>query len=101
MSHTPGPWKVFKGGALVRRCGDLHPLPSEDTCLATERDAIEVIGSSEWMRVTDDDMRLMAAAPELLAMLVRLVYDYGTAEDWQYHRLVDEASALIAKAEGP
>jgi hypothetical protein len=53
MSHSPGPWKVSRGGRLVTQ--DNHGL-------------------------LDDDMKIAAAAPELLELLLDIEWS-GDARD--------------------
>lgn len=92
---TPPPW--FLVGTLTTR---------ESTIISTkpvingviDLDG-EVLGHSEWLRAEEDDLRLMAAAPELLAALVDCVaslgvYEIGESTD------VARANAAIAKATG-
>lgn len=75
--HTPGPWKVGAAGCrVVSPPDDLLPAgyvsQAEDTCILTLDDH-EVVGCSEWMRMREEDARLIAAAPALLAALRGLV----------------------------
>ena len=85
--HTPGPWVVARNtpdaGYSVRTDGE---------------------GSFRWIAAMagkgDTDAanaRLIAAAPELLAMLKRMI---GAAEHGRDGLALDDAKALIAKAEG-
>lgn len=86
--YTPGPWYVIDGGtdgsAISTKPQGNHDFDSE------------VLGYSEWMRVKDDDLVLMAAAPDLLDALITLV----DCVDGNYKDVTDLARAAIAKATG-
>jgi hypothetical protein len=97
--HTPGPWKVGgNGDRVVEELPDGTPLihQAEDTCILTLDDH-EVMGSSEWMRVSDDDACLIAAAPELLTACEMALND-RMFNDWP--AIATALSAAIAKAKG-
>lgn len=92
--HTPGPWKY-----------EVHELSEGFSAI--------VYGSTTGLRIGTDhlseaDARLIAAAPDLLAMIKRLVevnaeFRAGLPADWEGDPMDDackEAAALIAKAEG-
>lgn len=95
--HTPGPWYVLNGG-------------TDDTAISTKPagnhydDDNEVLGYSEWLRVKDDDLTLMAAAPELLDALKELYYAADSGQFYDDHdEAVDRlrrARVIIAKATG-
>jgi len=79
MSHMPGPWS-------------LQPIGDETECniLGAGRELIAT--------VSDNDARLIAAAPEMLAFLEKLLLGRN---NWDLpDRLVPEARALLAKIEG-
>ncbi|RQG53721.1 hypothetical protein IPC203_24835 [Pseudomonas aeruginosa] len=82
MKHTPGPWQWSNGRLL-------HNVPGEYS------DTILDIQDKVW-RPTEEDARLIAAAPELLDALVNLLPLISPlkAESQQ----VANASAAIAKA---
>ena len=83
MTHTPGPWAT-----LERRRGQWA------VTAPTEPGASWIIAE----RATEDDARLMAAAPDLLAALknvVRCIEAEGCD-----HVAVEGAAAAIARAEG-
>ncbi|MFP6354749.1 hypothetical protein VST52_07285 [Pseudomonas aeruginosa] len=84
QSHTPGPWQWNHGRLLHNVAGEYS-----ETILDIEEEA--------W-RPTDDDSKLIAAAPELLDALVNLLPLISPlkAESQQ----VANASAAIAKATG-
>ncbi len=88
MSHTPGPWELREGWEEVFGPGIYTPDAHE-----TEPHA----AVSQFDPNAEDDARLIAAAPDLLAALDKLcehpcpdMYD----ERW------DLANAAIAKARG-
>ncbi|HFX3315704.1 TPA: hypothetical protein ACRMUA_001603 [Pseudomonas aeruginosa] len=83
-THTPGPWQWNHGRLLHNVAGEYS-----ETILDIEEEA--------W-RPTDDDSKLIAAAPELLDALVNLLPLISPlkAESQQ----VANASAAIAKATG-
>ncbi|MFU3915757.1 hypothetical protein ACM7I9_09450 [Pseudomonas aeruginosa] len=82
QSYTPGPWQWSNGRLL-------HNVPGEYS------DTILDIQDKVW-RPTEEDARLIAAAPELLDALVNLLPLISPlkAESQQ----VANASAAIAKA---
>lgn len=91
-THTPGPWS--SGGHDGKRC---ELVASEWGTVA----AVWPIGASDQETA---NARLIAAAPELLAMLEKLVPappDLGELDlGEEDNALLDEARALIAKAKG-
>lgn len=105
MSHTPGPWRlVCVGDDAERQC----PADSMfNSILTIVREGQTSFGAV----LNDDDARLIAAAPELLAVLKELLdAPYGLR---MFHRLSEQAcadlirdtwmpriQAVIAKAEG-
>ena len=85
--HTPGPWSWYTrnghrvaidgpGGAEVARADEY--------------------GASAWIEVSEDDARLIAAAPELLELAL---YVAGDSPD--YGHMHGLAVAAIAKATAP
>jgi hypothetical protein len=97
LSHTPGPWKL--------------DLPTESGAhrhisLKTGHGFVmflEQIHGNACYKNMDANARLIAAAPDLLEALRRVIY-------WEDHahwlepppvEIADEARAAIAKAEGP
>jgi hypothetical protein len=95
MKHTPGPWFLWAldGSDFTA----ISTVPKQPHSHKIDMDH-EVLGSSEWLRVSDEDLRLMVAAPELLeackAALRKFPADAGCSLTTQ---LLDS----IAKAEGP
>ena len=86
MGHTPGPWSF--DGDYVESLALLKPLS-----VATLADC----GHS-----TEGNGILIAAAPELLAALKRLLPLWEESIGWEedYMDMADDARAAIAKAEG-
>ncbi|HHZ8399307.1 TPA: hypothetical protein ACWMHB_001516 [Pseudomonas aeruginosa] len=88
QSHTPGPWKWNHGRLLHNVAGEYS-----ETILDIEEEA--------W-RPTDDDSKLIAAAPELLEALQDLDALRGPfpPSDEAVEAAWRKASAAIAKATG-
>ena len=86
MSHTPGPWSF--DGDYVESLALLKPLS-----VATLADC----GHS-----TEGNGILIAAAPDLLSALKRLLSLWEESIGWEkvYMDMADDARAAIAKAEG-
>lgn len=98
MSHTPGPWEVRNHPDF----GNLLVVVSPDyrkTC-----DANHVVCELRpWQRPDPDpNARLIAAAPELLRELKRLLAMWEEAIGYEpdYMDMGDAARAAINKAEG-
>ena len=58
--HTPGPWHITEEG-WVRYYWV--------TAVIQDKDGGEVLGISEWIRVNEPDLRLIAAAPDMYEAL--------------------------------
>lgn len=84
MAHTPGPWWVDGPGEGI----EVH---------ATFGRTASVWGEGGCGREAWANARLMAAAPELLAALKRLVEYCNNHSDYD---AIGEADDAIAKAEG-
>ena len=84
-AHTPGPWHVATYGCSP----DYFAIKQGPCTLATKI-------------TTEQDARLIAAAPELLAALSELVdYDEGSSEEGSYgSEVMERCRAAIAKAKG-
>ncbi len=85
MKHTPGPWMLLKGSSW-------HIWP--DVGVQNQHNLIADVRFSP---EGDANARLIAAAPDLLAALNRLLAtdeDHETVEDWA------AAKAAVEKAEG-
>ena len=96
--HTPGPWKVCEhswSDTSILADGFDHAICCLDINHATE----ESQAADEALMAAN--ARLIAAAPELLALLIEATDDYaehcegGEADEW-----VQAARAAIAKATG-
>jgi len=85
--HTPGPWSI-------------QPIGDETECniLGAYRELIAT--------VSDNDARLIAAAPELLALIQRLSSAWVDSEmprnEWENRAgwMAHEARALLARIDG-
>ena len=108
MSHTPGPWKHIGGWAVYSQ--DDRPLARAACAFAADclRESSEderwnaesAIPDSE----AESNARLIAAAPELLAALKRIIDDFEAKTDASASSYWlpkwEAARAAIAKAEG-
>ena len=96
--HTPGPWVVVSGPIGFNRVLIVSPSYRK------ECDAEHVICELRpWQRPDFGlDAQLLAAAPELLAALKRLLQCYEEYPSGQYHgnEVIADCKAAIAKAEG-
>jgi hypothetical protein len=90
--HTPGPWTPHFAANAVTYTVNVGDSPE----LLRSRDgfSVEVYGSN-----VKADIRLIAAAPELLAALRNALADLEQFGD-RFCDVVDAARAAIAKAEG-
>lgn len=103
--HTPGPWQACKEGACT--CGQVWSLSGDmPVFYALEDGKRQIVGlaCNEWGDAPDliygavgreqqvANARLIAAAPDMLAMLRRLSGEFAVP--------AFEVAALIAKAEG-
>lgn len=92
--HTPGPWYLVADDGTDFTAIATVPEIDGDTDMEHE-----VLGSSEWLRVNLEDLRLMAAAPELLVALQAVDVLFGhLATDSTQRIWIDNARAAIAKA---
>ena len=108
--HTPGPWEIRM---VTNWCGIARVgyHPHADVCSAKTKD-------EPWTETDEANARLIAAAPDLLAALVRLeevgriayAGSYCGPQEWpeqdrgkmrqEYCRAAEQANAAIAKARG-
>lgn len=101
MAHTPGPWKWWTSNSFKRLSS---PKGDGDVMFAySSNDGVSSIS------VTDSDMRLIAAAPEMLTLLETFaIWSLQVFERKDVPRgirdaasqLHESASAIIAKATG-
>lgn len=92
--HTRGPWSWYT------RNGHRVAIDGPD---GTEVARAEEYGASAWIEVSEDDARLIAAAPELLEALILLereMVDSGNAGsvDYGWKPAIEKTRAAIAKA---
>ena len=88
-TFTPGPWRwwLCKDGSFKTSC-DYAQITSGNVQVAK----VQILS------VTEEDLRLMAAAPELLAALQRAAVSAGF--QYMMHETRDVISTAIAKATG-
>lgn len=87
-SYSSAPWSVRFGV-----CRNDHPDTSADVHGAHG----EFVADCGCHELANGNARLIAAAPDLLAALKPLLFAPATARE---RRLIEEAKAAIAKAEG-
>ena len=93
MAHTPGPWGIVFTGATTR-------IRLNGSTVYQVSDVTDPDFPSGQPRYCLDDLRLMAAAPELLSALkAHLPWDedYGPVQGWGIWK---DAVDAINKAEG-
>ena len=90
--HTKGPWFAITADGTDFTAIATQAEISGDMDLESE-----VLGSSEWLRATYDDLRLMAAAPELLDAAEKALA-YMRAHKYADQALADDVEAAIRKA---
>ena len=86
-AHTPGPW--IRGARLLDVCAGASVVAT--VACASSHPATEEQAHA--------NARLIAAAPDLLEALMRLVYTYQPRDDYEKQSLVI-ARAAIRKAKG-
>lgn len=109
--HTPGPWEygrmLISPKAKDRRCGFVVNGPDDDPEsleLPTRICDLRVPAGMSGFQEGEANARLIAAAPELLAALLRLAAqaemtsDFDEAIGGTLHSAVKQARAAIAKA---
>ncbi len=82
--HTPGPWQIESGGARLINT-QAHVISASD-------------GLGPVAYSTGSNARLIAAAPDLLEALQRMVAAWGSGFDEGDSPSLDKARAAIAKA---
>jgi len=63
-NHTPGPWR-------------LKQTDGQDFTAIETLDAVEVLGTSEWLRAEPNDLKLIAAAPKMYEALTNIIMAVG------------------------
>ena len=98
MSHTLGPWKVFPADKIKGRPVNVS-VPAEGGWRVTLFPmGVGVPGDDETER--EANASLVAAAPEMLDALKAIV-NYGANPQGPFAwEILDQAKAVIAKAEG-
>lgn len=99
--HTPGPWSL---------CGPDTDLVRDGNYRAVARASFRATPTVNLIHETKANARLIAAAPELLEALTRLVEDLEMRSNWKRgddkgvvdcgHSVYLKARAAIAKAGG-
>jgi hypothetical protein len=92
--HTPGPWKHRNGNTYFDKMGTLM---TADLVVAPDHTWLAAVWQNDSVRTQEANARLIAAAPDLLAALMRLV-DAGAPGETLQAR--GQARAAIAKALG-
>ena len=99
-THTQGPWFTHYEGAV------LHVIPCTRPTAGTVQICTANGTAYRAKSETEANFRLIAAAPELLAMLeaIRTAYDnaasHGHAIPSELVRAIGESAAITAKAKG-
>ena len=88
MSHTPGPWSWMNG--TLRADSTANPVLMPYLCVDNH-------GSGARLSVSEPNARLIAVAPDMLALLKLAL---GDTEYVLCQGFWDEVRAVIAKAEG-
>lgn len=99
MTHTPGPW--FTDKLQDRNAYNIFPAGATHALLQVSGPAHD--GAHPYAQAAAANARLIAAAPELLAALRRIVNSHGARAALLregYADAVDEARAAIARATG-
>lgn len=86
MSHTPGPWSQMQDGDEPYWCVGMNGKgPQHGHCM---------------VYTNEDDARLVAAAPELLAALKSVASQHSHIETANMPEWLEAVEDAIAKAEG-
>ena len=99
MAHTPGPWEWDAGSPHILNA----PSASMDGSRMDEASMVVMMSGAARKRITTDNARLIAAAPELLAALEELHRVDCLVDDAYYAQhdaAMQTARAAIAKARG-
>lgn len=91
--HTPGPWEM-------RRDGYVYSVATGERVCSPHSTLPDSKKVSDQLKNLKQNARLIAAAPDLLEALKRMVLD-GNCSDKNYRALaLEQARTAIAKAEG-
>ena len=93
MAHTPGPWGIVFHGDVAR-------IRLNGSTVYQVSDVTDPEFPSGTPRYNLDDLRLMAAAPELLAALKQLADAQICRDGGKDCAVCEAAFAAIAQAEG-
>lgn len=100
--HTPGPWELTRGDgytvvAGIDQYGDRHEIATSYNTHPQEGNPVE-----EWHPPQEANVRLIAAAPDMLAALKALVADIAACQTAALPggSTCRRAESAIAKAEG-
>lgn len=106
VKHTPGPWRIFDPYWSEIQTTDQETVAS---CWHEQADGKSITVRGVLLCSVEEsaaNARLIAAAPDLLDLLVRLVSENDSASSdpvasqWPNSPMRDEALILIAKATG-
>lgn len=96
-NHTPGPWFLISNDGADFTAISTKPTLPDGSDIDFDN---EVLGTSEWLRWSEDDARLIAAAPELLEAAKAFVAPFERVEVVP-DGAIAKARAAIAKATQP
>jgi len=87
--HTPGPWEAQNGEVTT---------PRENGRSYRRIAAVQDYGAGSLKEVDDANARLMAAAPDMLKVLIQLTTEWERGREWISEDTIDQATRAIAKA---
>lgn len=90
--HTPGPWTIHGDLTNPRNAYTIRDL-SGDTLAAVRLECVH-------SKIADANARLIAAAPDLLAVLESVLWRWDRDDERDNPELGAEIRAAIAKAKG-
>ena len=94
--HTPGPWFLIETDGA-----DFTAIATKPAISGPMDLSVEVLGSSEWLRVKPSDLQLMTTAPELLeALLLARDHIDMAALEVSHRKDAERIMGAIAKAYG-
>jgi hypothetical protein len=101
MTHTPGPWTPWQAAKADGKRGKLGVWEVKSVADVEAGFAHRnIVGEASGL--TEEEARLIAAAPELLAALKQIarITDHKTHSKIERNFIAKTARAAIAKAEG-